>query len=78
LVVAGQKRIFIFEPGHDPGVHRILLDETLKMVCWAFFMSGSCRRARFVAAWSPGPTGIGPLELVSVGVGVVFVTGCEA
>ena len=36
LVVAGQKRIFNFEPGHDPGVHRVLLDETLKMVCWAF------------------------------------------
>ena len=36
LVVAGQKRIFNFEPGHDSGVHRVLLDETLKMVCWAF------------------------------------------
>ena len=36
LVVAGQMRIFNFEPGHDSGVHRVLLDETLKMVCWAF------------------------------------------
>lgn len=36
LVVAGQKRIFNLEPGHDSGVHRVLLDETLKMVCWAF------------------------------------------
>ena len=36
LVVAGQKRIFNFEPGHDSGVHRVLLDETLKMVCWGF------------------------------------------
>ena len=36
LVVAGQKRIFNFEPGHDSGVHRVLLDETLKMVCLAF------------------------------------------
>ena len=36
LVVAGQKRIFNFEPGHDSGVHFVLLDETLKMVCWAF------------------------------------------
>ena len=36
LVVAGEKRIFNFEPGHDSGVHRVLLDETLKMVCWAF------------------------------------------
>ena len=63
LVVAGQKRIFNFEPGHDSGVHRVLLDETLKMVCWAF-----CERLvslrEIVAAWSPGPTGIGPLELV--------------
>ena len=36
LVVAGQKRIFNLEPGHDSGVHRVLLDETLKMVCLAF------------------------------------------
>ena len=36
LVVAGQKRIFNFEPGHDSGVHRVLLGETRKMVCWAF------------------------------------------
>ena len=36
LVVAGQKRIFNFEPGHDSGVRRVLLDETLKMVCLAF------------------------------------------
>ena len=36
LVVAGQKRIFNLEPGHDSGVHRVLLDETLKMVFWAF------------------------------------------
>ena len=34
--VAGQKRIFNLEPGHDSGVHRVLLDETLKMVCLAF------------------------------------------
>ena len=36
LVVAGQKRIFNLEPGHDSGVHRVLLDETRKMVCLAF------------------------------------------
>ena len=36
VVVAGQKRIFNFEPGHDSGVHRVLLDETLKKACWAF------------------------------------------
>ena len=36
LVVAGQKLIFNLEPGHDSGVHRVLLDETLKMVCLAF------------------------------------------
>ncbi len=34
--------------------------------CAGLFVSGSCRRARFVAVWSPGPTGMGPLELVGV------------
>ena len=34
--------------------------------CAGIFVSGSCRRARFVAVWSPGPTGMGPLELPGV------------
>ena len=34
--------------------------------CAWLFVGGSCRRARFVAVWSPGPTGMGPLKLVGV------------
>ena len=64
LVVAGQKRIFTFEPGHDSGV---VFSLTRRSRWFAgLFVSGSCRRARFVAVWSPGPTGMGPLELVGV------------
>ena len=48
LAVEGRNRIFNFEPGHDHGLHLVVLDEIFNVVCSDIFdklyMWRECRR----------------------------------
>ena len=68
LVVAGQKHPSGSSTSSLAMIPMSIVFSLTRRSRWyaGLFVSGSCRRARFVAVWSPGPTGMGPLKLVGV------------